>query len=390
MTRYILNRMAQMFVLFIVFLTLTFFILQALPGDIVRQQLIGNPNLPPLARELALERLGLDKPIWEQFGSYLVNFFRGDLGFSYSQYPRPVIDIIGERLPRTLVLFTTAIVLIYWTGFIAGKYLAWRRNMRGEMAITVAGVTLYTVFYPWFAILLIWLFGVQLNWLPLNQFITPSKWTNTAFAGQANQVFLWMTYSTGLLVLALFTLSRFARRLSNPGSARLARLIGGGVAVAVWAWWWSGHPALPFALDIGYHMILPTMTLTLIGFAGIMLLTRSSMLETMKEDYILTARAKGLSERAVRDNHAARTALLPVVTSLVLAVASVIDGGIVTETVFSWPGMGELLVTSIVLEDVPLALGAFSFVGVLAVIGHLVADILYGFLDPRITISGAA
>ncbi len=107
----------------------------------------------------------------------------------------------------------------------------------------------------------------------------------------------------------------------------------------------------------------------------------------MKEDYILTARAKGLSERAIRDNHAARTALLPVTTSLVLAVATVIDGGVVTETVFSWPGMGELLVTAVTQEDVPVALAAFSFVGVLAVLGHLIADILYGVLDPRIRVS---
>ncbi|MFQ5524152.1 MAG: ABC transporter permease [Acidimicrobiia bacterium] len=387
MARYILKRLAQMFALFLLFLVLTFLVLQALPGDAVAQQFATNPNLPPEARELAIARLGLDKPMWKQFTDYLINFFQGDLGFSFSQYPRPVVDIIAERLPRTLVLFTTAIALIYWTGFVAGKYLAWRRNMRGEMLITVTGVTLYTVFYPWFAILLIWFFGVRLGWLPLNQFLDPSKWINTEFAGRANDVFLWMTYSTGLMVLALFTASRIARRLEDIRVARLVKAASFVVFVGTYAWWWYNHPALPFALDIAYHMVLPLMTLTLIGFAGIMLLTRSSMLETMKEDYILTARAKGLPEKAVRDRHAARTALLPVTTSLVLAVASVIDGGVVTETVFSWPGMGQLLVSSVVLNDTPLALGAFSFVGVMAVVGHLVADILYGFLDPRITVS---
>lgn len=168
---------------------------------------------------------------------------------------------------------------------------------------------------------------------------------------------------------------------------RALRLGGAALIIGGFVVFWAGRDELPFAGDIAFHMILPVLTLTLIGFAGIMLLTRSSMLETMKEDYILTARAKGLTERAVRDNHAARTALLPVSTSLVLAVATVIDGGVVTETVFSWPGMGLLLVQSVVLEDIPLALGAFSFIGVLAVIGHLIADILYGFLDPRIRVS---
>ncbi len=127
--------------------------------------------------------------------------------------------------------------------------------------------------------------------------------------------------------------------------------------------------------------------LTLINFAGIMLLTRSSMLETMREDFIMTARAKGLSEVAIRDRHAARTALLPVTTSLVLAVSAVIDGGILTETVFSWPGMGEVLFTSVIDQDIPLSIAAFSFVGVLAMVGHLAVDIMYVFLDPRIRVS---
>ena len=143
----------------------------------IAQQFAGNPNLPPEARQIALERLGLDKPLMEQFWSYLFNFFQGDLGFSFDQYPRPVVDLIGERLPRTLVLFTTALLVTYWAGFISGKYLAWRRDTRGEMAITIAGVALYTVFYPWFAILLIWLFAIQLEWLPINQFLTDRKST---------------------------------------------------------------------------------------------------------------------------------------------------------------------------------------------------------------------
>lgn len=384
MLKYIGKRVVQMFFVFILFLTLTFFLLQALPGDIVGQKLAGNPNLPPEARTIALARLGLDKPLWEQYTSYLVNFFQGDLGFSYSQYPRPVVDIIAERLPRTIVLFFTAIVLIYWTGFMTGKYLAWRRNQRGEMAITIGGVGLYTVFYPWFAILLIWVFGVKLKLLPINQFINPQKWTGAPY--RANEVFTWIAVSVAALLIFLFLVALAARRMPDRRAQRLVRWPGTVVGLGVFAWWWGNSPAYEFGVDIATHMILPVMTLTLIGFAGVMLLTRSSMLETMKEDYILTARAKGLPESKVRDKHAARTALLPVTTSLVLAIASVIDGGVITETVFSWPGMGEILVTSVVLEDIPLALAAFSFVGLMAVVGHLVSDILYGFLDPRIRV----
>lgn len=142
-----------------------------------------------------------------------------------------------------------------------------------------------------------------------------------------------------------------------------------------------------YAADLAEHLILPVGVLTLVNFAGIMLLTRSSMLETMREDFILTARAKGLAERDVRDRHAARTALLPVTTSLVLAVATVIDGGIITEQVFSWPGMGNILITSVTSEDIPLAVASFSFIGVMALVGHFVVDMLYGVLDPRIRVS---
>jgi peptide/nickel transport system permease protein len=142
-----------------------------------------------------------------------------------------------------------------------------------------------------------------------------------------------------------------------------------------------------YAWDIVHHTMLPVLVLAAVAFGGTMLLTRSAMLETLGEDYILTARAKGIPERAIRDRHAARNAMLPVTTSLVLALAFVIGGGIVTENIFSWPGMGSLLLQAVTSEDVPLAIGTLSIVGVLALFGHLIADILYTILDPRIRIS---
>jgi peptide/nickel transport system permease protein len=122
----------------------------------------------------------------------------------------------------------------------------------------------------------------------------------------------------------------------------------------------------------------------LISFAGTMLLTRNSMLETLREDYIMAARAKGLPEHVVRDKHAARNAMLPVVTSFVFSMAFALDGGVITETVFSWPGMGLTLLTAAVAQDIPMAIGALVFTGALALTAHLVADIMYAYLDPRI------
>ena len=139
-----------------------------------------------------------------------------------------------------------------------------------------------------------------------------------------------------------------------------------------------------YALDILRHLALPIMTLTLISFAGTMLLTRNSMLETLREDYIMAARAKGLPEKVIRDKHAARNAMLPVITSLVFSLAFALDGGVITESVFSWPGMGRTLLIAASTEDIPMAVGALVFTGTLALTAHLVADILYAYLDPRI------
>jgi peptide/nickel transport system permease protein len=118
-----------------------------------------------------------------------------------------------------------------------------------------------------------------------------------------------------------------------------------------------------------------------------MLLTRNSMLETLREDYIMAARAKGLPEEVVRDKHAARNTMLPVATSFVLAISFVLDGGIITETIFSWPGMGRTLLLAAQEQDIPMVIGALLFTGTLALMGHLFADILYAFLDPRIRYS---
>jgi peptide/nickel transport system permease protein len=182
-----------------------------------------------------------------------------------------------------------------------------------------------------------------------------------------------------------------ARRQRERGRARLIRSLGYALAIlSLVAFWVVRDDMRPYALDIAHHSVLPVTTLTLVAFAGVMLLTRGSMLETLREDYILTARAKGVPEREIRDRHAARNALLPVVTSFVLGLAFIIGGGVVTETVFSWPGMGSLLLGATVVEDIPLATGALAFIGILALLAHLIVDILYAVLDPRIRIASGS
>jgi peptide/nickel transport system permease protein len=152
--------------------------------------------------------------------------------------------------------------------------------------------------------------------------------------------------------------------------------------LAYWLFFTQG--AARYALDILHHLLLPIVHLTLISFAGMMLLTRTSMLETLREDYILAARAKGLSEKVVRDKHAARNALLPVFTSFVFTLAGVLNGGVITETTFSWPGMGLTLLRAANTQDIPTTVGVMVFTGALALSAHFVADVLYAYLDPRV------
>ncbi len=374
------KRALQMVVTFFLFQAATYFLIDAQPGDIA-DLLTSNPEVPPSERIRLRRDLGLDKPPLERFFNYVGNFYRGNLGVSFGQYPRPVTDIIRERLPRTVVLFLTASILAFWAGFLTGKVLAWKRGGFLEYSSTIGGVTLYTVFLPWFALMMIWLFAVQLDLLPTGKFLDPVKWLGVDVS--ANDIFIRMI-TTGfvavLIALMGFLISnRLDRRYRLP-----VRLASVALPLLGVIQYWAASGQGEFALDIASHTVLPVLTLTLVAYGGQMLLTRTSMLETLREDYILTARAKGLPEKVVRDRHAARTALLPVWTGLVFSIGGSVSGGIITETIFSWPGLGRTLLESAVDADIPLALGALTVVGVITLFSHLVADIGYAFLDPRI------
>jgi peptide/nickel transport system permease protein len=385
--KYVGKRIAQSLIVFLVFLTATYFLLQAQPGDI-SDQFLSNPKLTPEVRAQYAERLGLTGTPLQQYLHYMQNFATGNLGVSFSEYPRPVWDILKERVPRTVALFLFATLLSFLVGFKSGKVLAWRRGKRGENLITVVGVFFQTVFYPWFALIMIRTFSFNFKLFPGGKFLNVEKWLDKPNTFDANSVFERMLLTAALLGLTLLALEIFTRRMHNRVVGR--RIVWGGrillVGFAV-VWWmtvWS--VMLPYALDIGDHLILPTITLALIGFGGTMLLTRASMLETLREDYILTARAKGLSSKTIRDHHAARNALLPVTTSLVISLAFLIGGGVITETVFSWPGMGQTLLSAALQEDIPLIIGSFTFIAILALVAHIVVDIAYMYLDPRIRV----
>ncbi len=374
------KRFFQIILTLLLFQAVTYFLLDAQPGDIA-DLLTSNPNIPPVERERLRRTLGLDRPPVERFFTYVGNFYLGDWGVSFVQYPRPVLDIIEERLPRTVVLFLTATIVSFWAGFVTGKILAWRRGGFIEYASTITGVTLYTVFTPWFALMMIWLFAVYLDFFPTGKFLDPIEWLDAPV--DANTVFIRMIWSASIAILIGFVGWFVSNRL--PRGARVPlRLASLALPAAGVILYWQAIGLSQYAWDILTHLVLPVLTVTLIAYGGTMLLTRTSMLETLREDYILTARAKGLPEKDVRDKHAARNALLPVWTGLVFGIGNSVSGGIITETIFSWPGLGLTLLNAALVADIPVAMGALTVVGILTLISHLIADIGYAFLDPRI------
>jgi len=385
MFRFLGRRLIQMAFLFILFLTIVWLLLQLMPGDI-SDTLIGDPSIPLATRLELQERLGLNLPLWQQYTTYIANFFQGDLGVSFSRYPQDVSAVLWEAIPRTLVLVLTATLLAYWMGFKSGKLIAWGRGGSTEQGFIIGGIGLQTVFYPWFAIVMLWIFGFFFGWFPIGRFIDVGLWQGSGF--DASAMFQQLMLTTFVAVVVYVGLRQVINRTASNliTQQRMQRVAGAVVTLSLVAYWYF-NPARTHVADIVWHTVLPVVTLGLVTFGAVMLITRTSMLETLGEDYILTARAKGLPKRVVRDRHAARNALLPVVTSFILAMGTVIGGAIITEQIFSWPGMGLLFLQGITVSDIPLVAGALAITGVLTLFAHLVVDILYTILDPRIRIS---
>lgn len=319
--RYIFKRLFQIIIIFFVILTILFLLFRLAPGDPVSRMI--DPDMTAEDARHLMEQLGLDQPLGLQYLYYIKNFLTGNFGFSF-HYGQPVIRIIADRLPNTVLLFTTSIILAAFAGVFLGKIASWHKGRRLDTAMTLGALVTHTLFLPWLALILIWVFAYKLGWFPINGMISED---------------VWLDPDSGL--------------------------------------WFK-------AIDIVHHMILPMGTLFLIHFGSYLLIMRSSMLETLKEDYILTARAKGLTEKAIRNHHAAPNAALPVVTSVGLSLAFSINGGALTETVFTWPGIGRELVFSVSHNDYPLAQASFLLIAMVVLLSNLVVDVLYAYLDPRI------
>ncbi len=320
--RYLLRRLLQALLALFIIATLLFFLFRLGLPDPTAALITEGLSLEE--REMVRARFGLDRPLFEQYLIYLGNIVQGDFGFSFS-YRAPVADIIWERLANTLVLMLSAILIAYAIGVPLGAWLSWRRGSGTDTAGIILGLMFRSAPMFWTGMMAILIFGVSLGWFP----------------------------TSGMRTL--------------PYEA-------------------TGFFDKIFTLDFLAHLILPALIVALYYLGSPLLIMRNTMMEVYGEDFIEMARAKGLPERRILYHHAARNALLPVVTQLAVTIGLAAGGQVVVEVVFSWPGLGREILNAVRTSDFPLAQASFLIMAAFVITLNLLVDILYTTLDPRVTL----
>ncbi len=324
MMRYVVKRILGLIPLFFGITLISFFIMHLAPGKPSDLQTQMNPRVSLEARQRLEKLYGLDRPLHIQYGKWLIRLMRCDFGRSFTD-DRPVIQKILERLPITIFINLISLFLILTVAIPIGVRAGTRPHSFFDQATTLFVFLGYSVPSFWLALLLISFFGITLGWLP---------------------------------VLGIHSLN------------------------------YEMMPWYEKIWDLKRHLFLPIFVSAFGGLAGISRYMRGSMLEVMRQDYIRTARAKGLPEKTVIYKHALRNALLPIVTLLGLSLPGLIGGSVIFETIFAIPGAGRLFYEAVLARDYPLLMGELVIGSVLTLLGNLFADLGYAAVDPRIRLSG--
>ncbi len=332
MLQFLLRRVSLVIPTFFGVTLLTFALIRLIPGDPI-ELLAGERSLTPERHAEMKARLGLDKPLLVQYGIYIADVFQGDLGKSIVTR-EPVWSEFFTLFPATLELSLCALIFALAVGLPAGILAAVRRGSVFDHSVMGISLTGYSMPIFWWGLLLILLFSVDLGWTPVS--------------GRISALY-WIEPVTGFLLIDTLL-------VDEPGA---------------------------FTSAVS-HLILPAIVLGTIPLAVIARMTRSSMLEVLGEDYVRTARAKGVSPLQVVAVHALRNALIPVITVIGLQVGVLLSGAILTETIFAWPGIGKWLIESIARRDYPSVQGGVLLVATVVITVNLIVDLLYGFINPRI------
>lgn len=320
MFRYLLRRIFRGILTIFISVTLVFFIVRALPSDPVA--LMISPQMSQEAQQALISAYGLDKPISTQYLLYMRELASGNLGTSFARRI-PVTQYIAEKLPWTLLLLATVMVIVVLVGISVGIYAAAHKGKFADRLISIIVTMGISVFIPFMAFLLLYVFAFKLKISPTGGAYTPPK----------------------------------------------------GVG-------------MEYYLDVAKHLVLPAIALSITNLANAVLYTRNSMIDVLREDYIRTAYSKGNTKGRVLRVHALKNALIPTVTVIGMQISFMVGGATVTETVFSWPGVGRLIYDSVNTLDYPVLQGAFLLMAVAVVVMSLITDLVVACLDPRIKLGG--
>lgn len=320
MAKYLLRRIIQIIPTFFGITLITFFLINAVPGNPVADIALSDPNIKPEDIARIRSSLGLDKSVPERYVIYVTDLLRGNLGTSLIQRGVRVSDLIADRIPQTLLLtvtaFIAALLLAIPIGvFSAVKQYSWFDNLATILSVGGAAIPGF-----WLALMMILIFSLQFGWFP-----------------------------TGSMTDA-------RRSGTDP-------------------------------LDVMWHLVLPALVVAFLEVAAYNRYIRAAMLDVIRQDYVRTARAKGLGERAVIFKHSLKNALIPFVTLVGLRLPGLIGGALIIETIFTWPGMGRLAFTAATQRDYPVIMGVVVIASLVTMLGNLLADVAYAFLDPRIKYS---
>lgn len=333
---YIIKRTIFSIGLIFFVITLNFVIFELMPGNPI-EFLAGSGRLRPGQVDIIYDLWGFSDPIHIRYGKYIVNMLTGQFGISFLSKSSVSLEM-SVRLLNTMLLVGSATVLSIIIGIFLGVIAAYRRGKLFDSASVFTSLITYSLPSFWMGMIALLIFSFNLHWFP-SAGATPAQWA-----------------------------------LSWPEPAWKGTILGAQITI-------------PSLVEIGgriHHLFLPVMVLTLFSYGGWLLLTRATMLETLTEDYIATARAKGLKERTILFKHALKNASLPLITSAALSFGFLLTGAIITEQVFTYPGLGKWIWDAIAFADYPVMQAIFYIIALCVIIANFIADILYGIVDPRI------